>query len=192
MDEMADEFLNSVGQINSRVILKNIFLPHKQTDSVTDGAFKSKQMIQKKTFRSQCRALYNDRRMQLGSDNGEPCNYSEEDILRLMESTGRVIKGDKVYDSFNAYLKKRAIYDQKYGEWKATQQSNSPKMYRRRAFNKSILGEQKPEFDELVNISVFMTTQKTQEDHRTVPTSHNNSQTTIGADNELKKGKTPA
>ena len=37
-----------------------------------------------------------------------------------MESTGRVIKGDKVYDSFIAYLKKRAIYDQKYGEWKAT------------------------------------------------------------------------
>lgn len=35
-----------------------------------------------------------------------------------MEATGRIKRGDKVYEPFAEYLKQRAIYDAKYGDWK--------------------------------------------------------------------------
>lgn len=40
-----------------------------------------------------------------------PNDMSEEDILRLMEATGRIKQGEKVYEPFAEYLKQRAIYE---------------------------------------------------------------------------------
>ncbi len=35
-----------------------------------------------------------------------------------MKVTGKLKKGDKVYEPFAEYLKQRAIYEHKFGEWK--------------------------------------------------------------------------
>ena len=47
-----------------------------------------------------------------------PNDITDEDIIKLMETTGRIKQGEKVYEPFAEYLKQRAIYEQKYGEWK--------------------------------------------------------------------------
>ena len=47
-----------------------------------------------------------------------PSDMSEDDIRRLMESTGRIKQGEKVYEPFAEYLNQRAIYEEKFGEWK--------------------------------------------------------------------------
>mmetsp|Transcript_31714 Transcript_31714/g.42004 ORF Transcript_31714/g.42004 Transcript_31714/m.42004 type:complete len:95 (-) Transcript_31714:2046-2330(-) len=47
-----------------------------------------------------------------------PCDISNEDVLKLMERTGRIKQGEKVYEPFAEYLKQRAIYESKFGEWK--------------------------------------------------------------------------
>ena len=52
-----------------------------------------------------------------------PNDISDEDILKLMEATGRIKQGEKVYEPFAEYLKQRAIYEQKYGEWKTKKQA---------------------------------------------------------------------
>ena len=52
----------------------------------------------------------------------------------LMESTGRIKHGEKVYEPFAEYLKQKEIYEQKYGEWKvkkkAQRLSHSPEATR--------------------------------------------------------------
>ena len=47
-----------------------------------------------------------------------PNDMSDNDILNLMKVTGKIKQGEKVYEPFAEYLKQRAIYEQKYGEWK--------------------------------------------------------------------------
>ena len=42
---------------------------------------------------------------------------SEDDLIKLMETTGKIKQGEKVYEPFAEYLKQRAIYEEKYGEW---------------------------------------------------------------------------
>lgn len=63
-----------------------------------------------------------------------PCDISQDDIIRLMESTGRIKHGEKVYEPFAEYLKQKEIYEQKYGEWKvkkkAQRLSHSPEATR--------------------------------------------------------------
>ena len=47
-----------------------------------------------------------------------PHDVCEEDIRKLMETTGRIKQGEKVYEPFAEFLRQKAIYEQKYGEWK--------------------------------------------------------------------------
>ena len=47
-----------------------------------------------------------------------PNDITEQDVRNLMEATGRIEKGEKVYEPFAEYLKQKAIYEEKYGEWK--------------------------------------------------------------------------
>lgn len=47
-----------------------------------------------------------------------PHDLNDEDIRKLMESTGRIKQGEKVYEPFAEYLRQKAIYEQKFGKWK--------------------------------------------------------------------------
>lgn len=38
------------------------------------------------------------------NDKQEPADFYEDDILKLMESTGRIKQGGKVYESFDQYV----------------------------------------------------------------------------------------
>ena len=64
-----------------------------------------------------------------------PHDMSEDDLIRLMESTGRIKQGEKVYEPFAEYLKQKAIYEHKYGQYKTnkkkvSRQSHSPEAAR--------------------------------------------------------------
>ena len=47
-----------------------------------------------------------------------PNDITDQDIRNLMEATGRIEKGEKVYEPFVEYLKQKAIYEERFGEWK--------------------------------------------------------------------------
>lgn len=53
-------------------------------------------------------------------------NVQKDDVLKLMESTGRIRQGEKVFGTFAKYVKQRSIYDQKIDEWKM-KKTSSPK-----------------------------------------------------------------
>lgn len=63
------------------------------------------------------------------SDFLPPHELTKNDVLQLMELTGKIKQGEKAYEPFAEYLKQRKIFEDKFNEW------NGKKTGQRRKFS---------------------------------------------------------